>query len=73
MGSRTIYEVISDIQAKKEKLRIVPALATLTEIKRRFGNISDDRLNAMLEAEFMKGTITRHRTINSYAYSILKK
>lgn len=72
MGS-AILQVVQEIQAEKERRNIMPSFATMRELKRRFGNISDDRLNAMLEAEFMKGTITRHRTINSYAYSILKK
>lgn len=71
--ARTIYEVISDIQAKKEKFRIVPALATLTEIKRELGGVDEGTLHAMLDAEMMNGTIVRRRIINGYGFQVAEE
>lgn len=71
--ARTIYEVISDIQAKKEKFRIVPALATLTEIKRELEGIDEGTLHSMLDAEMMNGTIVRRRIINGYGFQVAEE
>lgn len=67
---RTIYEVVSDIQAKKEQFNIVPPYATFQQIKAEMGGVDDGTLQAMLEAEVMNGTIFQRRTINGYSYGV---
>ena len=67
---KTIYEVVSDIQAKKEQFRIVPALATFREIKQELEGIDDGTLYALLDAEVLNGIIYQRRTINGYAYGV---
>ena len=67
---RTIYEVVSDIQAKKEQFNIVPPYATFQQIKAEMGGIDDGTLYALLDAEVLNGTIYRRRTINGYAYGV---
>lgn len=67
---RTIYEVVSDIQAKKEQFRIVPPYATFQQIKAEMGGIDDGTLYALLDAEVLNGTIFQRRTINGYAYGV---
>ena len=66
---RTIYEVVCDIQAKKEQHRIVPPYALFYEIKAEMG-VDDGTLHAQLDAEMMNGTIVRHRHLNGHSYSI---
>ena len=67
---RTIYEVVSDIQAKKEQFRIVPPYALFAEVKAEMGGIDDGTLHALLDAEVLNGTIFQRRTINGYAYGV---
>ena len=67
---RTIYEVVSDIQAKKEQFHIVPPYATFQQIKAEMGAIDDGTLHALLGAEVMNGIIFQRRTINGYAYGV---
>lgn len=68
-----IFEVVSEIQAKKEQYRIVPAVAKFTEIKAELGGIDDGELYAMLDAEVDNGLIRRVRTINGYAYCVAEE
>lgn len=71
MGRATnIYEVVSDIQARKEKAQRQPAHATFREIKAELGGIDDGTLHALLDAEVDCGLIRRVRTINGYAYGV---
>lgn len=65
-----IFEVVSEIQAKKERFRIVPAVAKFTEVKKELGNITDGELYALLDANVDSGLIRRVRTINGYAYCV---
>lgn len=68
-----IFEIVSDIQAKKEKYRIVPAHALFVEIKAEVERIDDGTLHALLDAEVMNGTIYQRRTINGYAYEVAEE
>ena len=70
---RTIYEVVSDIQAKKEQYRIVPPFALMAEIKTELGGIDEGTLHALLDAEMMNGTIVRRRTINGYGFMVAEE
>lgn len=70
MGSRTIYDVVSDIQSKKEQFRIQPAVAHFTEVKAELPGKTDGELYALLDAEVYGGLIRRIRTINGYAYCV---
>ena len=65
-----VYEVVGDIQAKKERFRIQPAHATFYEIKKELEGIDDGELYALLDAEVDGGLIRRVRTINGYAYVV---
>lgn len=65
-----IYEIVSQVQAKKEQYRIVPAVAKFTEIKAELEGITDGELYALLDAEVDGGLIRRVRTINGYAYCV---
>lgn len=69
-ATTSIYEIVSDIQAKKERFRIVPAVAKFTEIKAELPGIDDGELYALLDAEVDCGLIRRVRTINGYAYCV---
>lgn len=66
---RTIYEVVSDIQARKEREKIVPAFAKFSEIKEAMGK-EEGTLYALLDAEVLNGIIVRRKTINGYAYCV---
>lgn len=68
-----IFEVVSEIQAKKEQFHIVPAVAKFTEVKEELGNIEDGELYALLDAEVDGGLIRRIRTINGYAYCVAEE
>ena len=68
-----IYEIVSDIQAKKEQYRIVPAVAQFTEIKAELPGKTDGELYALLDAEVDSGLIRRVRTINGYAYCVAEE
>lgn len=68
-----IFEVVSEIQAKKEKFRIVPAVAKFTEIKAELPGITDGELYSLLDAEADGGLIRRVRTINGYAYCVAEE
>lgn len=68
-----IFEVVSEIQAKKEQFRIVPAVAHFTEIKEELGNIEDGELYALLDAEVDSGLLRRVKTINGYAYCVAEE
>lgn len=68
-----IYEIVSQIQAKKEQYRIVPAVAKFTEVKEELGNIEDGELYALLDAEVDSGLLRRVRTINGYAYEVAEE
>lgn len=70
MGNRTIYDVVSDIQAKKERFRIVPPFATFWEIKAELEGVDDGTLYAMLDAEMMNRTIVRRKIVNGYAFMV---
>ena len=72
-GAINIYEIVSQIQAKKEQFRIVPAVAKFTEIKAELGGIDDGTLYALLDAEVDSGLIRRVRTINGYAYCVAEE
>ena len=67
---RTIFEVVSDIQAKKEQFNIVPPYATFQQIKAEMEGVDDGTLHALLGAEVMNGTIFQRRTINGYSYGV---
>lgn len=75
MGKETInvYDVVSDIQAKKEQYRIVPAVAKFTEVKAEMEGITDGELYALLDAEVDGGLLRRVRTINGYAYEVAEE
>lgn len=68
-----IYEIVSQIQAKKELYRIQPAVAKFTEIKAEVEGIEDGELYALLDAEVDCGLIRRVRTINGYAYCVAEE
>jgi hypothetical protein len=68
-----IYEIVSQIQAKKEQYRIQPAVAKFTEIKAELGGIDDGELYALLDAEVDCGLIRRIRTLNGYAYCVAEE
>lgn len=65
-----IFEIVSRIQAKKEKYRIVPAHALFAEIKAELEGITDGELYALLDAEVDSGLLRRVRTMNGYAYCV---
>lgn len=75
MGKRTIniFEIVSEIQAKKEQYRIQPAVAKFTEIKAELPGKTDGELYAILDAEVDGGLIRRVRTINGYAYCVAEE
>ena len=68
-----IFEVVSEIQAKKEQFHIVPAVAKFTKIKAELEGITDGELYAILDAEVDSGLIRRVRTINGYAYEVAEE
>lgn len=68
-----IYEIVSQIQAKKEQYRIQPAVAKFTELKAEVEGIEDGELYALLDAEVDSGLIRRVRTINGYAYCVAEE
>ena len=70
---KTIYEAVSDIQAKKERYRIVPHFALLAEIKAEMDGIDEGTLHAMLDAEMLNGTIVRRRILNGYGFMIAEE
>lgn len=65
-----IFEIVSQIQAKKEQYRIVPAHALFYEVKAEVEGITDGELYALLDAEVDSGLLRRVRTINGYAYCV---
>ena len=68
---KTVFDVVSDIQARKEREHIEPPYATYREIKREYGGTVDDgSLHAMLGAEVLNGILFQRRTINGYAYGV---
>lgn len=69
-GAINVFDVVSDIQARKERFRIKPAHATFREIKAELDGIDDGALYALLDAEVDRGLISRVRTINGYAYEV---
>jgi len=69
-AATNIFEIVSEIQAKKEEYRIVPAHALFTEIKAELEGISDGELYALIDAEVDSGLLRRVRTMNSYAYCV---
>ena len=71
--ARAIFDVVSDIQARKERFRIDPPFATIVEIKAELEGVDDGSLHAMLDAEVLNGTLVRRRTINGYAYMIAEE
>lgn len=73
MGTKVqpnIYEIVSGIQAKKERYRVQPAHALFSEIKAELEGIDDGKLYAMLDAEVDSGLLRRVRTLNGYAYEV---
>lgn len=68
-----IYEVVADIQARKEKAQKQPAHAMFREIKAELGGMDDGTLHAILDAEVDSGLIRRVRTINGYAYCVAEE
>ena len=72
-ATTNIFEVVSEIQAKKEQYRIQPAVAKFTEIKAELEGIDDVTLYALLDAEVDCGLIRRVRTINGYAYCVAEE
>lgn len=69
-GTINVYDVVSDIQARKERFRIAPAHATFSEIKAELKGIDAGALYALLDCEVDGGMLQRRRTINGYAYTI---
>lgn len=72
-GTINIYEIVSQIQAKKEQFRIQPAVAKFTEVKAELPGKTDGELYALLDAEMGNGLIRRVRTINGYAYEVAEE
>ena len=72
-ATTNIYEIVSQIQAKKEQFHIVPAVAKFTEIKAELEGMCDGELYALLDAEMGNGLIRRVRTINGYAYCVAEE
>ena len=72
-ATTNIYEIVSEIQAKKERFRIVPAVAKFTEIKAELPGITDGEIYALLDAEVDSGLIRRVRAINGYAYCVAEE
>lgn len=68
-----MFDVVSDIQARKERFRIKPAHATFREIKAELEGIDDGTLYALLDAEVEGGVLRRVRTINCYAYEVAEE
>lgn len=69
-ATTNIFEVVSEIQAKKEQFHIVPAVAKFTEVKEELPGKTDGEIYALLDAEVDGGLIRRVRTINGYAYGV---
>lgn len=69
-SQKSVYQIVADIQAKKEQFRVVPAHATFLQIKEELGGIDDGELYALLEAEVDSGLLRKVRTINGYAYCV---
>lgn len=69
----SIYEIVSQIQAKKEEYRIVPAYALFYEVKAELEGMTDGELYALLDAEVDSGLLRRVRTINGYAYCVAEE
>ena len=72
-ATTNIYEIVSQIQAKKEQFRIQPAVAHFTEVKAELPGIEDGEIYALLDAEVDGGLIRRIRTINGYAYCVAEE
>ena len=70
---RAVYEIIADIQAKKEQFRVVPPYATFLELKAEMPGIYEGTIYAMLDAEVSNGTIVHRKTINGYAYMVAEE
>ena len=68
-----VFEVVSEIQTKKEKFRIQPSHALWREIKEAIGGIDDGELYALLDAEVDSRLLRRVRTINGYAYCVAEE
>lgn len=69
-GTINVFDVVSDIQARKERFRIKPAHATFREIKGELEGKTDGEIYALLDAEVDSGLLRRVRTINGYAYGV---
>lgn len=72
-GTINIYEIVSQIQAKKEQFRIQPAVAHFTEVKAELPGKTDGELYALLDAEVDGGLLRKARTINGYAYCVAEE
>lgn len=76
MGTKVqpnIYEIVSGIQAKKERYRVQPSHALFTEIKAELEGVDDGTLFALLDAEVDSGLIRRVRCVNGYAYEVTEE
>lgn len=71
--SINLYELISDIQARKERFRVHPSHVTYRELRERLNFIDEGSLYAMLDAEVANGLIRRVRTINGWAFAVAEE
>lgn len=71
--ARTIFDAVSNIQARKEREGRVPPYATLAEMKRELEGVEDGEMYAMLDAELLNGMVIRRRTINGYSFQIAEE
>ena len=72
-ATTNIYEIVSQIQAKKEQYRIVPAHATFREIKEEVEGIDDGTLHALIGSQESNGLIRRVRCLNGYAWVVAEE
>lgn len=70
MQARKIVLIVRGIQRTKEQRHRHPSHATFREIKDRCVDVTDEQLEALLDAAVRGGALRRVRTINQYAYTI---
>lgn len=65
-----VFDVVADIQAKKEQYRITPSYALFYEIKAELEGIDDGTLYALLDAQVDSGLLRRRLVVNGLAYEV---
>jgi hypothetical protein len=70
---KSVYQIVADIQAKKEQFRVEPSHATFRQIKAELEGIDDGELYALLDAEVDSGLLRKVRTINGYAFCVAEE